>query len=198
MYVGRFLMVEPVLVDLDETVYPFIHTWGEWLKLKGTDSSRLDVFRLLYDLDLHLEEHVELQPDFIAAQKHLKPKPIIEALTSLQKVAQFYPIVALTARNREDWYDETAFWLGKHLPFIEDVHYSRVRRGGEATHKHVIADSLNAYALIDDSKHWVDGLPEHIRGYVVQRPEPLMSDVGAKSWAMIAEELVLLHPNSAV
>jgi hypothetical protein len=191
-------MRQPVLIDLDETVYPFIETWNRWLHLNGEHPVDFDVFSWWYDLDLYLSKHVERQPDFIAAQKKLKARPIPEAFENLQRIAQYYPIIALTARNKEDWYHETAFWINKRLPFVENIYYSRLKRGSEATPKHVIADQLNAYALIDDTKHWVDGLPEHIRGYVVKRPSPLASDAGAKSWEEIAEELIFLHPESMI
>ena len=191
-------MHQPVLIDLDETVYPFIETWNRWLHYNGEHPVDLDAFSWWYDLDLYLTEHVERQPDFISAQKQLKPKPIPEALENLQRIAQYYPIVALTARNKEDWYEETKFWVNKRLPFVENIYYSRLKRGSEAKPKQIIADQLNAYALIDDTKMWVDGLPDYIRGYVVKRPSPLASDAGAKSWEEIAEDLVLLHPQSMI
>jgi 5'(3')-deoxyribonucleotidase len=191
-------MRQPVIIDLDETVYPFIETWSRWLHLNGEGPLDIDSFRWWYDLDLYLSEHVERQPDFIEAQKKLKAKPIPEAFENLQRIAQYYPIIALTARNKQDWYEETAFWINKRLPFVENIYYSRLKRGSEAVPKNVIAEQLNAYALIDDTKHWVDGLSENIRGYVVKRPFPLASDANARSWDDIAEELIYLHPDSMI
>lgn len=187
-----------VIIDLDETVYPFIETWSRWLIHKGEQPVDMDTFSSWYDLDLHLSNHVDMQPHFIAAQSALKPKPIPEAFDSLSRIAEFYPVIALTARNRGDWFDETKFWVEKRLPFVQNIYYSRLDRGGEATPKQVIAKQLNAYALIDDTKMWVEGLHEDIRGYVVKRPHPLASDDGARAWDDIADELIMLHPHSMI
>lgn len=191
-------MQQPVLIDLDETVYPFIETWNRWLNYNGEHPVDMNVFSWWYDLDVHLSNHVERQPEFIKAQKTLKPKPIPEAFDALSRIAEFYPIVALTARNKADWVDETKFWVNKRLPFVQNIYYNRLERGSEATPKQIIAEQLNAYALIDDTKMWVDGLHEDIRGYVVKRPHPLASDSDALSWHDIADELLMLHPHSMI
>lgn len=180
---------KPILIDLDEVVYPFIHTWDKWLKDEKGLGVDWDAFVWHYDLDLYLSNHVEKQPEFVSAAPGLDPQPIQEAVHALQLLSEDYPIMALTARNSEDWHGATHDWIGRHLPFVKDIHFARHGRGEAATPKGVIADQLKAKALIDDTAFWIETLPSHIDGFVLKRPAPLASDEGAVSWDYILNQL---------
>jgi hypothetical protein len=177
----------PVLVDLDEVLYPFVHTWDQWLKETKKASVDWEALAWHYDLDLYLAKHVDLQPDFVEAHKILllDPKPIPGSIEALSLIAQKHPVIACTARNAEDWRGETETWLSKHAPYISDVIHIREGRGDKPIPKSDIAKKLNAYAHIDDTKHWIDTMPKSVKGYVVKRPSPLASDEGAITWDAI-------------
>lgn len=180
---------KPLLIDLDETVFSFAASWDLWLQ--HTRKSNIDeALYWYYDIDAYIPNFLEEQEEFIKDLKRIKPKPVPEAMDALPVLAEHYHIVALTARNKDHWETETEFWVGKHLPFVESIYYTREVKGQEATPKHVIASELNAFALIDDTAFWVETLPAHIRGYVVKRPDGLASDDGAMSWTDIKEDLL--------
>lgn len=182
---------KPVLVDLDEVLYPFIHTWDEWLSHTKNESVDWEALVWYYDLDLYLPRYIEKQPEFVKAHslEIIDPKPIPGSIEALSKIASEYPIMACTARNAEDWTEATEKWLGEHAPFISDIIYIRNGRGHEPVSKGEIARKLNAKAHIDDTKHWIDSLPSHIKGYVLKRPAPLASDAGAITWDAVVLDL---------
>jgi hypothetical protein len=179
----------PVLIDLDETAYPFIHTVDRWMVDTLGTAVDWDALVWVYDLDLFLPHHVERQPDYAAHLSDFDPQPITGAVEALRLIAEHYPIVACTARNEEDWSAPTRAWVATHLPFVADVIFVRADRGTPAVPKAVIANDLHAVALIDDTADWMAGLPERTTGFVVKRPAPLASDVGAVSWETIAAQL---------
>lgn len=180
---------KPVLIDLDETVFSFAASWDKWQQ--HTTGQPIDeALYWHYDIDLYIPNFLDKQEAFIKDLKHIKPKPVPEAMEHLPRIAEKYPIMALTARNADHWEKETEFWVAKHLPFVSEVHYTRKVRGGRVTPKHTVAKNLDAHALIDDTAHWVKTLPPEIKGYVVKRPDGLASDEGAMGWDEIAEDLL--------
>jgi hypothetical protein len=183
-------MKPKLLIDIDETVYPFLHTWDEWLRSKQELGVDWESFAWWYDLDLYLEGHLEKQEEFIAAHAFLRPQPIPEAEKSLLTLKEHFTISALTARNKADWQGETESWINQHLPFVEDIFYNRAKRGSSAVPKGRVAEKLNAKALVDDTSYWIQTLPSQIDGYIVKRPTPLASDAGAIHWNEI-ESLLL-------
>lgn len=193
-------MIEhPVLIDLDETVYPFLNTWDLWMA--NTEGKTIDeAFYWHYDLDLYMPGFLEKQAAFIAASEEINPEPLPEAMASLELISKRFPIKAVTARNENEWRDTTESWIVEHLPFVTDVYFARKDGVIPPTPKHVIAEKLAAYALIDDTAFWVETLPEHVKGYVVKRPNGFASDAGAISWGQIAYELTNPHisPNKDI
>lgn len=180
-----------VLIDLDETVYPFLHTWNMWIQ-ENEGQTVDEAFYWYYDLDMYMPGFLEKQADFIEASKLLNPKPIQEASASLDIISKHYNIVAVTARNENEWKDVTETWVVEHLPFVTDIYFTRREHGEVATPKHVFAEKLNAHALIDDTAFWVETLPAHVRGYVVKRPNGFASDAGAVTWEHITSDLTNL------
>lgn len=179
---------KPILIDLDETVYPFLHTWNRWLEQKGQTVD--EAFYWFYDLDLYLVDMLQKQPDFIEATRELRPEPLPEAMQALTRIAEHYPITAVTARNANEWQDITEDWVGEHLPFVTDIYFTRDGKQPEPTPKGIIAEKLNAYALIDDTAAWIQTLPENVRGYIVERPHGYASDYGAVSWERITLDIL--------
>lgn len=177
----------PVLVDLDEVLYPFVHTWDQWLIQIQKPAVDWDSLVRNYDLDLYLTKYIDLQPDFVKAHRSflVDPKPIPGSIEALSLIAREHPIIACTARNAEDWRGETETWLTEHAPYISDVVYIREGRGHEPIPKSDVAKKLNAHAHIDDTKHWIDTMPASVKGYVLKRPSPLASDEGAITWDAI-------------
>lgn len=182
--------VKPVLVDLDEVLYPFVHTWDLWLQHTQNQNVDWEALVWYYDLDLYLPKYVDLQPDFVKAHVSiLNPQPIPGSIESLEIISNKYPIIACTARNAEDWKETTEEWLRTHANFISDVIYIREGRGHDPIPKGEVAKKLKAHAHIDDTKYWVDTLPEGTKGYVLKRPAPLASDAGAKTWEEIIKDI---------
>jgi hypothetical protein len=179
----------PVLIDIDETIYPFIHTVDRWFATKHGQSVDWEALTWWYDLDLYLPNHVDRQDEFARALHELNPHPIPDALKSLQTISADYPIVACTARNQSDWSASTEEWISEHFPFVSDVIYVRDHRGADPMPKSEIARRLGAAALIDDTAAWMVGLPTLTVGHVVKRPAPLASDAGARPWGEIATDL---------
>jgi hypothetical protein len=182
---------KPVLVDLDEVLYPFVHTWDLWLQHTKNQTVDWEALVWYYDLDLYLPKYVDLQPDFVKAHVDLlNPQPIPGSIEALSLIASSHPIIACTARNSQDWSGTTEKWLATHAPFISDVVYIRNGRGHDPIPKGEIAKKLKAHAHIDDTKHWIDTLPPSIKGYVLKRPAPLASDEGAKTWDQIVSDIL--------
>ncbi len=183
--------IKPVLVDLDEVLYPFVHTWDLWMQHTKNQNVDWEALVWYYDLDLYLPKYVDLQPDFVKAHTNLlNPVPIPGSIESLAIIANAHPIIACTARNSEDWKETTENWLSSHAPFIQDIIYIRDGRGKEPIPKGEIARKLRAHAHIDDTKFWIDTLPKNVKGYVLKRPLPLASDPGAQTWDEIIEDIL--------
>lgn len=182
--------MRPILVDLDEVVFPFLQTWDKWLLETQGKSVDWDAFVWWYDLDLYLSGHLELMGDFLKYEGVRTAQPIPEALAALKVLSERYTIVACTARNEEEWKTLTRAWVGEHLPFVENIVHVRRDAGGPAVPKGDIALVYRATALIDDTAFWMDGLPSMTNGYVLKRPAPLASDPGAQDWSHILESLI--------
>ena len=178
-----------ILIDLDETVFSFAASWDKWMQ-HTTGQSIDEALYWYYDIDAYIPDFLEKQEEFIKHLPVIKPKPVPEAMDALIVLSEHYHIKALTARNADEWGQETLFWTSKHLPFVTEVHFTREGGGKPPVAKGIIADQLNAFALIDDTKHWIDTLPSHIKGYVVKRPDGLASDDGAQSWPQIQADLM--------
>lgn len=178
-----------ILIDIDESIYPFAHTFHDWLTTQSRSLPWEDL-SIEYDLDKYLHDHVALQPHFVKAHGHIvNPQPIVEALEALELLHPHYILRACTARNRYDWEELTEKWVGEHFPNIDDIIYTREERGDDAVHKKHLAQHHKAHALIDDTALWVQDLPEHTHGFVVERPKPLASDREAKTWKEISSTL---------
>lgn len=177
------------MIDLDETIYPFVHTWDKWLSLSNHQPVNWEALGQKYDLDLHLPGHIDFAADFLKEHHLIEPQPLAEAFRVISFAAHHFPIIACTARNEHDWKDATITWIDKHLPFVDSILHTRTHRGAQAVPKSAICDDLNALALIDDHKEWIDTLSPHTTGYLVKRPEPLASDEGAIEWHEVETRL---------
>ena len=181
--------LKPILIDLDETVFSFAASWDKWQQ--HTTGQPIDeALYWYYDIDTYIPNFLDKQEAFIKHLPVIKPKPIPEAMEALNVLSEHFQIQALTARNADEWLNETMFWTEKHLPFVADVHFTREGGGKPPVPKGVMADKLNAFALIDDAKMWIDTLPQHIKGYIVERPDGFASDEGAMSWTAITEDIM--------
>lgn len=178
-----------ILIDLDETVFSFAASWDKWMQ-HTTGQTIDEALYWYYDIDTYIPNFLDKQEEFIKHLPLIKPKPVPEAMDALIVLSEHYHIQALTARNADEWASETNYWVSKHLPFVTDVHFTREGGGKPPVPKGVMADQLKAHALIDDTKHWIDTLPEHIEGYVVERPDGFASDEGAMSWEEIKNSLL--------
>lgn len=179
-----------ILVDIDESLYPFTHTLHEWLLDTHNRQVPWDKLSIEYDLDKYIHDHIELQPHLANGHNTgLDPKPIAEALETMELLHANYTIRACTARNGQDWEAVTEDWISKYFPGIDDIIYTRDKRGDEAVHKKDLAFQHKAHALIDDTSYWVQDLPVFTKGFIVKRPKPLASDPGAREWQSIGIEL---------
>lgn len=183
---------QKILIDLDETVFSFAANWDKWMQ-HTTGQSIDEALYWYYDIDAYIPNFLDKQEEFIKHLPVIKPKPIPEAMEALTVLAEHFHIQALTARNADEWKAESLYWVNKHLPFVTDVHFTRDGGGKPPVPKGVMADQLKAFALIDDTKYWIDTLPNHIKGYVVKRPDGLASDEGAMSWEQIKNSIMDIH-----
>lgn len=183
---------KPILIDLDETVFSFAASWDQWMQ-HTTGQSIDEALYWYYDIDAYIPDFLGKQEAFIKHLPIIKPKPVPAAMEALTVLAEHFHIQALTARNEDEWQEETLFWTQKHLPFVTDVHFTRKGGGKPPIPKGIMAEKLNAFALIDDAKMWIDTLPKHILGYIVKRPDGLASDDGAISWEEIKIDILNRH-----
>lgn len=183
------MSVRPVLIDLDETIYPFVHTWNEWLSLRDHGPVNWEALGTKYDLDLHMPGHIEYAVDFLSEHHLVEPTPLADAFKVISFAAEHFPIIACTARNEHDWKDATNHWVGKHLPFVNGIIHTRSHRGAHAIPKGQVCDEVNALALVDDHKEWIDTLSPTTIGYLVKRPAPLACDPGAMEWHEVEADL---------
>lgn len=179
----------PILIDLDETIYPFVHTWDRWLSLRDHGPVNWEALGTKYDLDQHMPGHIEYAADFLKEHHLVEPQPLAEAFKVIAFAAQHFPIIACTARNESDWQHATIEWVEKHLPFVDSILHTRTHRGANAIPKSQICDEMNALALVDDHKEWIDTLSPNTIGYLVKRPHPLASDEGAMEWHEVEAHL---------
>lgn len=182
-------MTKPILLtDLDDTLFPFADTWAQW-HYTSTGNPIDEAMYWYYDVDAFLYNFLELQPHFINEVHLFEPQPVPQAHATLEKLSSDYQIIALTARNKDEWNQHTTSWVQQHTPYIQDIIYTRINKGEASIPKATVAHKLQAIALIDDHKHWIQSLPQHIKGYIVERPKPFPSDEGAVSWQYIYEDL---------
>lgn len=179
----------PILIDLDETIYPFVHTWDKWLSLRNHGPVNWEALGAKYDLDAHMPGHIEYAVDFLKEHHLVEPSPMAEAFRVISFASQHFPIIACTARNEHDWKNATIDWVEKHLPFVDGILHTRTHRGASAIPKGQVCDEMNALALVDDHKEWIDTLSPNTIGYLVKRPEPLASDPGAMEWHEVEAHL---------
>lgn len=177
-----------ILTDLDDTLFPFAGTWAEW-HYTTTGEPIDEAMYWYYDVDAYLHNFLEKQKTFIDELHLFKPLPVEKASETLMKLSEDFQVIALTARNHDEWSNHTEEWVKLHAPYISDIHYTRKLKGEKSVPKALIADKLKAKALIDDTSHWINSLPSHIKGYVIQRPKPFPSDEGAVSWDFVYEDL---------
>jgi 5'(3')-deoxyribonucleotidase len=179
----------PILLDLDETIYPFVHTWEKWLTMNKGEPINWEALGQKYDLDTHMPTHIEHAAAFLKEHHLVEPTPLVEAFRVISFASNHFPIVACTARNEQDWKNATSEWVEKHLPFVNGILHTRTHRGSSAILKGQVCTELNALALVDDSKEWIDTLPPETIGYLVKRPAPLASDPGAMEWHEVETHL---------
>lgn len=180
----------PILIDLDEVVYPFIQTWDQWLREQHGKTVDWEAFVWWYDIDTYLYGHLELMPEFLAYDGVRTARPIMGSVEALSELAKHYDIIACTARNEADLGVVTREWVSEHLPFVKEIVHVRKGHGQDAIPKGEIAKLYAAKALIDDTAAWMQTLPKGTDGYVLKRPAPLASDAGALDWEAILADLL--------
>lgn len=183
------MSTRPILIDLDETIYPFVHTWDKWATLREHEPVNWEALGKHYDLDLHLPEHIEFASDFLSEHHLIEPLPPQEAFRVIAFASEHFPIIVCTARNENDWKQATADWVEKHLPFVDSILHTRTHRGADAIPKGIVCEKMNALALIDDHKQWIETLSPNTIGYLIKRPAPLASDFGAMEWHEVETHL---------
>jgi 5'(3')-deoxyribonucleotidase len=178
-----------LLTDLDDTLFPFADTWAQW-QYTSTGNPIDEAMYWVYDVDAYLHNFLELQPSFINEVHLFEPLPVEQAHAALMELSHHYEVRALTARNHDEWSEHTESWVRTHAPYITEIHYTRMTKGGEVIPKATLAKKMKAHALIDDTKFWIEGLPSSVKGYIAKRPRPFPSDEGAVEWDFIKADLL--------
>lgn len=175
-----------VLLDVDEVLFPFAHAYDRWLSRNV--GHRLDEGHLSrYDIPAAAgSRHNELVVQFLADPSVISGEVLrADAVPVLQKLATSYRLIACTSRHGHDEGAATRAWLAAQVPLVEDVIFTRHRRGEPASLKASVAHNLNAVLLIDDTAEHLIGLPQTCRGVLLERPVGLPSEPGSVPWAEV-------------
>ena len=168
-----------ILVDLDETIFPFAHAYHAWLE---RETGRGLVWDGLNDYDLDAATqgrgHDTLAERFLLDESTLEVGPIPEAAEVLRGLAAGgAEIWVVTARFAAKEADATRAWVHRHIPEAADrLLITRTFPGGPKLAKPAIAWSMGAHALIDDYHANFDELPSFTKGLLIRRPDGLPSD----------------------
>lgn len=184
-------MKKPILlIDIDEVLYPFTQVWYDWAEQHGKDLNAFKHLTTDYDVDQYIPYHLDELPLFLETYDPTKILPYDNAAEAVRTLSTQYEIIAVTARDKVNYEQPTQEWLKHHIPEIKEVIFTRTYFKGTPLPKAEVAAILSAEVLIDDTSTWVEGLPENVKGYVIERQAPLKSDNGAVSWQQILTELL--------
>jgi hypothetical protein len=175
-----------VLLDVDEVLFPFAHAYDRWLL--RTAGVALDPAHLArYDIPAAAgPRHDEFVVQFLSDPAVIDQEPVLEAAVPvLGCLAAHYRLIACTSRHGHDEGDATRAWVTAHVPVVEDVIFTRHRRGEPARSKAAIAQELDAVLLVDDTADHLRRLPPRCRGVLLARPAGLPSEAGAVPWSQV-------------
>lgn len=169
-----------VLIDLDETCFPFAHAYHEWLVRdgrEGLDWSGLEH----YNLDAALGDgrrHDELAELFLLDPLTVETSPISAAAAAMAHLHRTgWEIWLVTARFASKETAATTAWVERHFPFVEGrLLITRTFPDGPSVSKPGLAWALGAEALIDDYSANFHDLPDFCQGLMIKRPDGLPSD----------------------
>ena len=188
-----------LLVDFDETIFPFSAAYLRWVKghYPGTKTATAQILsKELMNLPIHLRKmrhklHLE---KFVNNHDTLEIPPRQDATESLLLLSQKYRIFCCTNRRNMRG---TIQWLEKHyshviegIEHVEDSECTGKKFNIPTITKKYIVEKTHAVALIDDFAFNMWRLPPECRGFVVKREPPMPSDLGALSWSDIVKCLM--------
>jgi hypothetical protein len=175
-----------VLLDVDEVLFPFAHAYDRWLgrnaglSLDPGHLSRYDIPAAAGPRHDEFVVRFLSDPDVISAEAVIK-----EAAPVLRQLTSRYRLVACTSRHGLDEGNATRAWLAAQAPVVEDVIFTRYRRGEPARSKASVVADLGAVLLIDDTSEHLRGLPSGCRGVLLTRPAGPPSESGAVHWSQV-------------
>lgn len=169
-----------VLIDLDETCFPFAHAYHDWLVGQGQPGLGWDGLDN-YNLDRALggnRRHDELAELFLLDPSTVDTAPIAAAKAAMVHLHRTgWEIWLVTARFAAKETAATTAWVEHHFPFVEGrLLLTRTYPEGPSVTKPSLAWALGAEALIDDYCANFDNLPDFCQGLLIQRPEGLPND----------------------
>jgi hypothetical protein len=193
-------MKKPVLlVDFDETIFPFSSTYLAWVRkhYPGTKHVTSKILsRELVRLPIHVSNiHSKLQIEtFVNSSSTVEILPRKDATEGLTELASKYDIICCTSRRNMHgttrWVEKHYSHIIKEIEHVEDSLKGRNKIYAPFLTKRTVAKKTQATALIDDFAFNLWRLPPTCRGFVVKRDFPIPSDLGAISWADIVKCLI--------
>ena len=182
-----------LLVDLDEVLFPFAQTYAAYRERVGLTPIPEQAWAAYHINNITLPGHQDLMEPFFADPTTLATPPIEEAVEVILPIAGYCTIIGCTSRYEKTEGESTLIWVERHLPWLVGVHFAGWHpEAGRRSPKASIAKEYEAVALIDDTKLHLEGLPRETVGLLVQRPAGVASEIGAKPWSTVQEELTAL------
>lgn len=178
-----------ILVDVDEVLFPFAHSYDEWLVRErgiGLDPDLMNRYEIA---DAAGEGHRGYAVRFLNDPATLEIEPVAGALASVQTLGSTYRLVACTTRRNEPEGAATQAWLDRHLPGFDELVCTSERHDSAAIAKSDVAIKHRAVALIDDTEGNLAGLPDYCRPLLLRRPPGLHSDQSALTWGAAVASL---------
>lgn len=182
-----------ILVDLEETVFPEAYSYNEWLwKNHGLllDPLQLEKHKVGRILG---KNHKKFYTEFINNPLTIyKQKPRLDALASLSLLQETHTIVLCSDRMEEKHGDGTRSWVEQHLPFIQDIIYTKNKN--HTQRKQDIVKKVKPVAFIDDESRNFKKINSHCAAILIQKNYPRVSEPNAVTWRVAVKKLQkLIH-----
>ncbi len=172
-----------ILVDVDEVLFPFAHSYDAWLVRElgiGLDPDLMSRYEIAAAAG---DGHRGHAVSFVNDPATLGIEPVDGAVAAIEVLGSNYSLVACTTRRSALEGDATQAWLDRHLPGFDGLVCTSERHDDIAIAKHEVAVSKQAIALIDDTEANLEGLPDYCQALLLRRPSGLISPPDAKTWS---------------
>ena len=180
----------PILIDIDEVLFPFADAYSRWLALtQGLDFEPNQM--KTYDVAGSVgPRHSSLAVQFVNDPAVVRgEQALATAVRNMPTRSSDFHLVACTRRFEILEGVATREWMALNFAAIEQVIFTRTSPGASEAPKSALARQIGAVALIDDSLSNMTGLDASCRPCLLRRPPGLPSDAGAEPWHDVVADL---------